>query len=669
MQPREIGELTWVSDPQISPDGATVAYVLNRVDADDNKYRSQVWTVATDSSAPPRPLTRGEHKDSHPRWSPDGGSLAFTSMRDPDDKGVTHSTLQLLSFGSGGETVTLATSNEAFTGLTFSPDGSTLAVVNRVRGDHYNSDKPADRPARKITHLFSKLNGEGFVFDRPRHVHVVPVDGTASMRDITPGPWEFSAPCWMPDNHRLVVEVNRFANDYTTDIATVDIDGFDRTSESMAELLTDAGGSYHSPVVSPDGGAVVVTGFDNTNIVPQNYHLGLLTPGAASTTPDWRSRAIDRTWWPTVGRSRPVFTGPDTLVASHEDRGSTHLVELMLESGQITTMVGGDLSVTEWTCGTVDGESAIAFTATDVTTPAELFLTVNGERRRLTRHTDAFVATTDPVDVEHFLAPSGSGEDSVEVDAWIMLPDGFDPSKKYPMLLNVHGGPFTQYGNYFFDEAQMQARAGYVVVYSNPRGGSGRTDAWAQAVLGPKHPKLPGSGWGVLDYHDVMAVVDETIARFGFVDPDRLGVIGGSYGGYMASWAVTQSDRFAAACSERAANNLLALEHSSDIAGFFHAEIGPKFVDDPGEYLRMSPTSYVDRLNTPLLILHSEDDLRCPSDQAWQMFNAATVLDKPDVEFWLFPAENHELSRSGSPKHRIQRQEIINDFFDRYLSG
>jgi dipeptidyl aminopeptidase/acylaminoacyl peptidase len=213
----------------------------------------------------------------------------------------------------------------------------------------------------------------------------------------------------------------------------------------------------------------------------------------------------------------------------------------------------------------------------------------------------------------------------------------------------------------------MQAAAGYVVLCSNPRGGSGRDSDWSAAILGPKHEVTAGGGWGSVDYDDCMAVVDAAIARYDFIDPDRLGVLGGSYGGYMTSWIVTHTDRFAAACSERAVNNLLSLEHSSDIAGMFGKELGPLFVDDPDEYVRMSPITYVKELDTPLLIIHSEDDLRCPADQATQLFTACQLLDKPDVEYWLFPGENHELSRSGSPFHRQQRAELILDFFARFL--
>lgn len=661
MKPSDIAALTSVGDPQLSPDGRHIAYVVTRIDEAANAYVSQIWVAPTAPGTRPRALTAGEHRDSQPRWSPDGAQLAFTSSRAKDDKGKTRSTLHLLPFEVAGETVLLATADEAFTEPSFSPDGSKLAVTSRVRGAHYEHDEIGRRPARKIESLFSFMNGEGFVVDRPKHVHVVPVDGSAPMRDITPGPYECSSPSWFPDGERLAVIVNRFPKDFTSDVGIVTAVA-PGTEKTEPQLLTDAAGSFAEPSVLSDGSAVLVAGHPDPHVIPQNAHLGVLDP-SSTTVPDWKSHGIDRTWMPTSAGTPPTLIDDQTVLAAVEDRGNTHLMRLDLTSGTSGLVVGGELSVTGWSHGSIDQTEAIAYTATTATTPAELFVLVDGEARQLTNHGHAAVAAVEPREPEHFLATSGD----VEVDAWIITPHDFDPSKTYPMLLNIHGGPFTQYGNFFFDEVQMQARAGYVVVYSNPRGGSGRTEAWGQAIVGPKHPTHAGSGWGALDFDDLMAVTDTALANYDFIDPDRLGVLGGSYGGYMTSWIATHTDRFAAACSERAVNNLTALEYSSDISGYFVAEMGPTFVDDPEEYRRMSPITYVKDLNTPLLIVHSEDDLRCPADQAWQLFNACIHLDKPDVDFWLFPGEDHELSRNGSPFHRKQRAEVIIEFFDRFL--
>ena len=255
-----------------------------------------------------------------------------------------------------------------------------------------------------------------------------------------------------------------------------------------------------------------------------------------------------------------------------------------------------------------------------------------------------------------------------EIDAWIMRPAGFDPDVRYPVLLNVHGGPFTQYGEGFFDEAQMQAAAGFVVIMSNPRGGSGRHTSWGQAIMGPKHPKVQGGGWGSVDVDDVLAVLDHVLEHYAFCDRNRVGMLGGSYGGYMATLlAARYGDRFKGICSERAVNNLLSEEFNSDIATIFRIEHGPDPVEDPAEYLRMSPSQLARDIRVPMLLIHSEEDYRCPINQAEELWVTLRLLGR-DVTFYRFPGENHELSRAGSPVHRSQRAEIILDWFAERLA-
>jgi len=262
---------------------------------------------------------------------------------------------------------------------------------------------------------------------------------------------------------------------------------------------------------------------------------------------------------------------------------------------------------------------------------------------------------------ERFTTPTTDGTD--EIDVWIMRPADFDATRRYPVLLNVHGGPHTQYGEYYFDEFQMQAAAGFVVVLGNPRGSSGRHNGWGQAIMGPDHPATSGSGWGTVDVDDVLAIIDAALDRYEFCDRDRVGMLGGSYGGWMATWlAGHHGDRFQAFCSERAVNNATSMEWSSDIATGFSAFHGGTHLQISREYARISPIETVRNIEAPMLIIHSEEDWRCPINQAEELWVALRLLDK-DVDYYRFPGENHELSRSGSPLHRVQRAEIILDWF------
>jgi dipeptidyl aminopeptidase/acylaminoacyl peptidase len=244
------------------------------------------------------------------------------------------------------------------------------------------------------------------------------------------------------------------------------------------------------------------------------------------------------------------------------------------------------------------------------------------------------------------------------LDCWVMRPFGFTPGQRYPALLNIHGGPHTQYGHNFFDEFQIYAGAGYVVIYTNPRGSQGYGEEFTRAVIGD---------WGGGDFADVMTGLDEALRRYDFIDPERLGVMGGSYGGFLTSWTVGHTDRFKAACSERAVNNTYTLFGTSDIGhSFSEAQSGYLPWENMTWYIEHSPLSYAKDITTPLLIIHSESDLRCPMEQAEQLFVALKKQHK-DVMFVRFPDEDHELSRAGKPRHRLERFRFILEWFARFL--
>lgn len=649
---RVIGNLMSAGSPAVSPDGRRVAFAVRRVDLADNTYRSQVWLMATDGATPPQPLTSGT-SDGQPRWSPDGRWLAFTARRSEKEG---HTTLHLLPVDQPGELRTVATMPDGIADVAFSPDGSLLAFTSRTRDARYEAKDESWQAPRKIEGFFSRLDDEGWIVDRPSHVYVVRADGSSAPRNLTPGPSEHHGVSWLADGSGVVTAAQRHADwdlDFAQDLYRVGLDG-------TVSALTAQTGLYLMPSVSPSGDQVAFLGYDDPAEMPQNAAIGVV--GLDGAPHRFVSRALDRTFETTAGFSPPVWEADGSLLATAEDRGQTHLYRVHTDGRAPERLTDGAITVSD-----IDASAGtIVATIGSVDSVTDLFLVGPDGLRRLTSFAARYIEAAHPLSWERLAVPTTDG--TAEIDAWVMRPAGFDPAQRYPVLLNVHGGPHTQYGERLFDEAQFQAAAGFVVVMCNPRGSSGREQTWGQAIMGPKHPTAPGTGWGSVDVDDVLAVLDAVLEQHPFCDPQRVGMLGGSYGGFMATWlAGRHGDRFRAICSERAVNNMLSEEWTSDIGSIFRTELGPNHLDDPEAYDAFSPIRFVRDITVPMLILHSENDLRCPIGQAEELFMALRLLRR-DVTFYRFPGEGHELSRSGSPVHRVQRAEILLDWFTERLS-
>jgi dipeptidyl aminopeptidase/acylaminoacyl peptidase len=642
MRPEDVYELTGVSDPRLRPGGKHVAYVVWSIDKDENEYRQSIWVATTDGSEAPRRFTTGKN-DAQPRWSPDGEDLAFVSKRG-DEKA--HRQLYVMPAG-GGEPQCLTDLKDDVGEPAWSPDGTQLVVSARVPDEAYDEEDDRKRAPRRFKRLQFKLDSVGWTGDRRRHLYVVPADASAEARQITDGDYEDSRPTWTPDGKSIAFSSAR-GDDWDIeligDIYVVPAAG------GEPQRLTPGDSSYYAPSYSPDGKLLAVKwdpgGFD----FPRHPQIAVVD---AETGQNRRvlTASLDRQCDPYPELREPIWDG-DSIVFALEDGGNVHLYRVSTDGGEPELVHGGEIVLT----GFDARDGRIVRTGTTAPNLSELYA---GEKQ-LTLVGSAFAEGRELVAPERFTAVS---EDGSEVDAWIARPAGFEEGKRYPVLLNIHGGPFTQYGNGFFDETQVYAGGGYAVVYANPRGSSGYSEEWGRAIMGPGEL---GPGWGSVDYQDLMAVADEAVKRFDFCDPDRMGVLGGSYGGFMTSWIVGHTNLFKAACSERAVNNLVSMYGSSDIGWVFKGYHG-EFVHDAVDlYLQISPWTYAKEIETPLLILHSEQDLRCNIEQAEQLFTTLRLLKK-DVELVRFPAESHELTRSGNPAHRVQRFELLLEWFDRYL--
>jgi dipeptidyl aminopeptidase/acylaminoacyl peptidase len=654
MQPEDVYRLAGASDPDVSPDGSQIAYQRWWIDKDQNAYRGAIWVAAGDGSAD-RQLTQGERRDATPRWSPDGNWLAFTSNRGvhstPAGAGKTPGggekpqPLQPDSPPAGGaEARRLTDGNEDVTQIAWSPDSTRIAFTRRVRDDSAAEEEDdRKRAPRRVTRLMYKRDSVGWLTGRRAHIFSVSVSDGA-VTQLTDGDCEDGQPAWSPDGTTIAFSAlrgERWDVEARNTIYVVPATGGDPVA------LTGTDSSASGPVYSPDGRHIAYYWAPEDGTDPHNGQVAVM--GADGSGQRVLTAKLDRHCHPSSAPNRLLWEDGQ-IVFTVEDRGNRHLYAVPADGSAPPELLAGGEQVISETA------SRRAYIASTFTTFPELYV----DGRRVSDIT-ASLGDRQLAEAERFTAVSPDG---TEVDAWLVRPAGFVPDGRYPFLLSIHGGPFTQYGTGFMDEFQMYAGAGYAVLFANPRGGSGREEAWGRAIRGPINGA--GPGWGTVDYQDLMSVTDTALARFPFLDPERPGVLGGSYGGFMTSWIVSHTDRFRAAISERAFNNAVSAFGSSDIFWLFERQFGGPLWADSDAWRAMSPSAYAADIRTPLLIMHSEQDLRCDIEQGEHLFILLRLLGR-EVEMLRFPAESHELSRSGSPVHRVQRFEARLEWFGRYL--
>ncbi len=640
MRPHDLGGFRTVSDPQLHPDGVRVAFVVSRMDLEKDHYDRQIWLFDGQQA---RRFTAGPG-DMRPRWSPDGSRLAFL-RRDPN--GETKRFQIYVMPVDGGEPSVVTRFELGATEAEWSPDGRMLAAIGKSHIGEWaglDDDEQRRRPVR-VTRAHWRRDNEGWWYDRTAAVYVVPADGGSEPRLLTPGEFNHHDVAWHPDGDRVAVMTQRHDRrglDPGEQAWEIPIGGGD------PKALTDIGGwswACYDPAGRP-----VVYGLPDVWSWPG-------VPGYHRIDDDSLTNLtgkLDRDpfpFSPLISPPGPQWIDGGFLTAS-EDDGRVRVVRVA-DSGEVDDVVSGDRMVTGVSARR-DG-SAFAFTATAAADPGELWWWEGGSERRLTSFNDDFRAGAGLVEPQEFAFES----DGVEIHGWAYLPPG---DAQVPLLLNIHGGPASQYGVGFFDEFQVYAGAGYGVVACNPRGSSGRGEAFVRGVVGQWHRDDSP------DMRDFEACVAAALERFPRLEADRLGVMGGSYGGFATTSLLARDQRYRSAVVERALTTWPSFFGTADIGPWFAQMYLEANLPDGFETLAVaSPLARAHRITTPTLVLHSEEDWRCPIEQGEQLFTLLQYLGV-ETEMVRFPGESHELSRSGKPKHRQERFEIILDWHARYLT-
>jgi dipeptidyl aminopeptidase/acylaminoacyl peptidase len=680
---KDIFDFLWVANPQLSPDGSRVAFTRVNVDEKRTGYETSIWTVATSGNEAPARLTNGKH-DAQPRWSPDGKSIVFIRGGEKDDAGKPKpAQIALLSF-NGGEARIITDLPKGAGGATWSPDGKRIAFTSETTpediekaahkkpGTPTGASKPEDERESDV-HVISRAvyrsNGEGYL-DPKRHDHIwvldvpAPADELPKPVQLTRGDYDEGEVFWTNDNSRIYFLTRRVDEPYYelpgTEIYSIASTG--GTPEKFASIPMYIGDT----TLSPDGRRLAFHGSVGQPVrshsQPDLWVMDL-TPNAQprNLTADYDYDMGDGVFGdnaaPRGGNGRTLHWSPDgrTLYDTVNRQGRSPIVRVDAQSGVVTEVTRGDQAVLDFSV-TPDARSIVALISTPVAIGDLFTIAADGAQTRITDFnrklwTQLNLTAPDEINYKSF--------DGRNIQAWIQKPPDFDPHKKYPLILNIHGGPHAAYGWVFDHEFQWMAAKGYVVLYINPRGSTGYGQDFANII----QYHYPGD-----DYRDLMIGVDEIIKR-GYVDDKKLAVTGGSGGGVLTDWTVTHTDRFAAAASQRDISNWASWWYTADFtlfqANWFKA---PPF-EDPQDYNNRSAITFVKNIHTPILFVLGEADFRTPQDSGGeQLFRALKYLKRPTAMV-VFPRETHELSRSGEPWHRVERLDHIVGWFDKWLMG
>jgi acylaminoacyl-peptidase len=632
-KPMDVFDLQWAADPEVSPDGRNIAYVRTGFDVKTDRAQGSVWLIGADGKNE-RPLS-GAPTSGSPRWSPDGTRIAYIA------RAADGSAQLFMYWTASGISAPISNFTEHPSALAWSPDGRWLAFIMSVPQERKplkvelpetpKNAKWAD-PPKLIDRMVFRADGEGYLPSTFSQLFIVSADGGAA-RQLTHGDFETSGPpAFTADGSGILISANRRADaDYDpldSEIYRVDL------ADGSLHALTDRRGPDRHPVPSPDGKHIAYLGFDDKQLgyqVSQLYVMDSDGSHARSLTASLDRDAASPKW----------LADGKTLVFQYDDHGTTKIAAIDMQ-GKMRALaegVGGADVSRPYSGGSfsIAPNGRFAFTQASVTAPAALATgTSTHDIKTLGALSGNLLAQRTLGSVEEIEFDSSA--DHRRMQGWLVKPPGFDPAKKYPFLLEIHGGPFAMYAPSFAAEIQLYAAAGYVVLYMNPRGSTGYGEEFGNLI----HHDYPDK-----DYDDLMSGVDNVIGR-GYVDTQRLFVTGGSGGGVLTAWIVGHTDRFRAAVVVKPVINWTSFVLTGDMNNYFYRYWFGEFPwDDMQAYWKRSPLAYVGNVKTPTMLMTGEVDYRTPSSEAEQFYQALK-LRKIDTALVRVPNASHDISARPS---------------------
>lgn len=672
---KDLFQFQWIGDPQLSEDGTEAVYVAITVDEKKTDYETALWRVSTHGGEAHK-LTAGK-RDSSPRWSPDGKTLAFLRATEKDGK-PQPAQLFVLPM-NGGEAWQLTKLPKGVSQPEWSKDGKTIAFLSTTNDQDVaiaaceaakDTDKAKCKPVREtdvqvVTRAQYRFNGTGYLdFSRPTHVWTVAFVPDAqpapTPKQLTHGEFREGTIEWAPDGSKIYFVSDRDLEPYYQ-LPKSTIYSVPAAGGEPVEVTRFAGGAG-SLAVSPHGDRLAFMGSLSKPV--QSHRKTDLWVVDLAPNGVKKNLTADYDWGiggAIISDAEPPRAGGDSRPAWSADgksislivakQGRANLERVDAKTGAVSVVTSGDQAVTHFSS---NGRDFVMRISTPVNLNDLFYVAGGAQPARLTHVNEKLFSQlklTEPKDIWY------KSFDGKKIHTLVQLPPDFDPKQKYPLILNIHGGPHAAYGYHFFHEMQWMAAKGYVVLYPNPRGSTTYGEGFGNII----QYKYPGD-----DYKDLMAGVDELI-RAGYVDEKRMGVTGGSGGGLLTNWVVGHTDRFAAAVSQRDIADWAAWWYTADIM-FFHENWFkvPPFVDSK-QFLERSPISYVNNVKTPTMFILGDSDSRTPPETGGDEMFRALKYRKIPTAMVRFPGESHELSRSGKPWHRVERLEHIVNWFDLYL--